>query len=111
MHNLTLCRSNEEIEMLEQDARNCIAFYECKKEVITSELVSRSVNSDTYNRGATALLMDLMHHTSHLLTDSIKTWGIISTRIHQQTVPIEADYNDMSSSTCSEDSFDDSEPE
>jgi hypothetical protein len=104
---LALCRSNEEIEMLEQDARNCIAFYERKKEVITSELLYRSVNSDPYNRGAAALLMDLMHQTSHLLTDSIKTLGIISTRIHQQN--IEDDYSDISSSTCSEDSFDESE--
>ena len=78
---------------------------------ITSELVSRSVNSDPYNRGANALLMDLIHQTSYLLTDSIKTWGIISTRIHQQTVTIEDGYNDISSSTCSEDSFDESEPE
>ena len=51
---LALCRSNE---ILEQDARDCIAFYERKKEVITSELLCRSVNSDPYNRGATALLM------------------------------------------------------
>ena len=47
----TLCHSNEEIKMLEQDARNCVAFYEHKKEVITSEILCRSVNSNPYNRG------------------------------------------------------------
>lgn len=92
------------MEMLEEDARNCVAFYEHKKEVITSELMHRSVDTSPYNRGATALLMDLLYRISHLLTDSIRTLGIISTQIYQPST--EDDYHDTSSSTYS---FDESE--
>ena len=99
---LALCRSNEEIAMLEQDARNCVAFYEHKKQVITCALECQSVGSDLFSRGATALLTHLMHQTSQLLNDSIRTADIIS---HQQT--LEDESWDTASSTCSDDSFDD----
>lgn len=105
---LTLCRSNEEIALLQQDAENCVAFYEHKKQVITCELESLSVCADLFSRGATALLTGLMHQLSLLLNDSIKTVGMIQSQIHQQT--LEGDYfdTDDTSSECI-DSFDDSD--
>lgn len=99
----SLCRSNEEIAMLEEDARNIILYYEKKKQVITTELQCLTA-SDAFTRGATALLSNLLHETSQLLTKSIKTALDISSLSHQQSLLTE-DYSDTESSS-SDDSSD-----
>ena len=99
---LTLRRSNEEIEMLEQDARNCVVFYERKKQMIACELEYRS---DLFSRGAMALLSDLMHHVSQRLHQSRNGVTMIHSRIHQQMKEDEY-FDNIGSSTSSEDSFD-----
>ena len=99
---LTLCRSNE---MLEQDARNCVVFYEQKKQIMACELEHRSKHSDLFSRGATALLSDLMHHVSQRLHQSRNGVTMIHSRIHQQMKEDEY-FDNIGSSTSSEDSFD-----
>ena len=89
--------------MLEEDARNIILYYEKKKQVITTEL-QRLTASDSFTRGATALLSNLLHETSQLLTKSIKTALDISSLSHQQSLLTE-DYSDTESSS-SDDSSD-----
>ena len=103
---LTLCRSNEEIEMLEQDARNCVKFYECQKEVITSELQRYSVCMDPFSRGATALLINLMYKTSQLLKDSIGSLEKIVSQIHLKEDNVNDGY-ETDDSTSSSATFDD----
>ena len=89
--------------MLEEDARNIILYYEKKKQVITTELQCLTA-SDALTRGATALLSNLLHETSQLLTKSIKTALDISSLSHQQSLLTE-DYSDTESSS-SDDSSD-----
>ncbi len=57
---LALCRSNEELQMLKDEADNIVMYYEKHKKIILLELEHLSHNINSFSRGAKALLLDLL---------------------------------------------------
>ena len=56
---LMFCRSVEELEIIKEESRNVILYYESRRDTILSLLDSLSTALDSYSRGAKALLMKM----------------------------------------------------
>ena len=81
---LILCRCQEEIAMLQEDAKNIVAYYENGKKVLHEEIQGQSSNvQSSYSKGATALQYNALTETSRLLHQSIHTAELIRNRLSQ----------------------------
>ena len=67
-----ICRSKEELTMLESEVGNAIQFYSHKKQIILKELERRSLESENsdFNMGARCLLCQLLVEVDILLTQA-----------------------------------------
>ena len=68
---LTLCRSNEELSMLKDGVHNCITYYRHRKEVISQKIQEFSHQASPFNKGATALLHNVLTEHSRQLTEFV----------------------------------------
>ena len=100
---LGLCRSKEELEMLKNEAKNIIYYYEERKKCIIAKLTDLSVNGDLYSRGSSAMLRQLFTHNDillkqgHVLSDAM-------TNNFSTTEPFESDSDDSDFSDDCDDS-------
>ena len=63
---LALCRSKEDICMLKEEAENAVAYYEEKRKIIMKEIENISVKTDSFSRGAVAMLHSLLAKNAKL---------------------------------------------
>lgn len=75
---LMMRRSEEEVALLQDEAKNLVRFYIDKKDVIMRELQVRSLESDKYNVGAKSILHQLLINVNHLLEQGQKASTIIN---------------------------------
>ena len=78
---LVLLRCREEIEMLQEDADNVIAYYTRRKSLIQEEIQRHSSQESLYNMGATSLLHSALIETSRLLSESIHAAVLVQKNI------------------------------
>lgn len=57
---LMLCRSNEDLSMLKEEAQNTVTYYEERKYSLLKAIEHLSSNIDTYSRGITAILHQML---------------------------------------------------
>ncbi len=91
---LILCRSKEEISMLQEDALNVVNYYERVKKVVCSKLASLSAVSDLYSRGSISLLHLLLANISNLLEQGRLTLRTITTPTSSSREPCMDGIND-----------------
>ena len=64
---LLMCRSNEELNLLKDDAKNIVQYYEAKMKIMCEKLNSLSDKLNPYSRGCTALLQSALPKIDSLL--------------------------------------------
>lgn len=99
---LMICRSKEEMTMLESEADNAVQFYSHKKQAILKEIEHRSLDSENsaFNVGARCLLHQLLVEVNTLLTQAQDS--LCAMKLHtDSTLAIDSD------SSCDESESDD----
>lgn len=66
---LLLCRSKEEIVLLQKEAKNMAAYYSGVKQTVEDE-ITKQASSDLFGRGAVALLHKLLQRITLLLAQA-----------------------------------------
>ncbi len=93
---LRLCRSNEELSMLKEDTSNMCIYYEERKKCITDELRDQS-NSDSFSRGARAMLHQLLGCIERHLQDSYEVKDLLNKDTEDISSHLDEDsYSDFS---------------
>lgn len=99
---LTLCRSKEEISMLTEEARNVTVYYEEQKKAVLKELDCLSGKVDSYSRGATSLLHQLLAKISKQLEQSYHTVKVMNTNPNDYDDTTEEDHSESDFDPCSD---------
>ena len=70
---LMLCRSEEELIMLEQESKNLVQYYRQRQVVVSMKLEALSSVNDNFSRGAVAMLKSLLCSNKHSFDEAEKT--------------------------------------
>ena len=101
---LALCRSEEELAMLSQEAKNIATYYKKNKVSIAGALKRLSLNLCSFSRGAKSLLYLLLQNTSILLEQGLEVVKLF----HREHTPVLLEAED-SEDDFSDDGFSDDE--
>lgn len=96
---LLLLRSREEVELLENEAKNVIQYYATKKGIIEAEILGLSDSSD-FSAGAKCLLTHLLHNVVQLLQDMQSSYAIMKESTNFQNVVCSSDSDSDSDMDC-----------
>lgn len=102
---LGLCRSEEELQMLKNEAKNILYYYEERGKCIAMKLGELSANDDLFSRGASAMLKQMLARNNilleqgHVLNDAM-------TKKLVTTSPSDSDSDDSDFSDTESDSDD-----
>ena len=94
---LILCRSQEEISMLQEDADNCVTYYKNREDVILQEINKHSLET-LFDKGAVALLHSLLAENSLLLNESVHAVEVMRNYLGESDSVSIPSYSETSSS-------------
>lgn len=98
---LGLSRSEEELEMLKNEAKNILYYYEEKTRCILAKLADLSKSVDPFSRGASAMLKQMFTRNDILLRQAQVLNDAMAKKIGT-TAPFNCDSDDDDDSDCSD---------